>query len=61
MGISAGCLGRIISFYALGDTFVDNHVGQPGNMVKSDTRIFHASQKEGGEADDKSYCAMQNA
>ena len=44
----------------LGDALVDNNVGQAGDMFRSDTGIFDASQKERGKANDKSYCATQN-
>lgn len=40
---------------------VYDYVRQPGDVFRPDSRIFDASQKERGKADNKSYCATQNA
>ena len=58
---SAGSLGSVVSPFSLGDTSVDNNVGQPGDMLRSYARVLDASQEEGGKPDDESYCATQNA
>ena len=58
---SARYLGSIVSSFLLGDTSVDNHVGQPGDMFRSYARILDASQEERGKTNDESYCATQNA
>ena len=41
--ISAWRLGRAISLHLLGDALVDNDVRQPGDVVRSDSRIFDTS------------------
>lgn len=57
----AGYLGGAVSSFLLGDTSIDNHVGQSGDMFRSYARILDASQEERGKTNDESYCAMQNA
>lgn len=52
---------RRVFVHLLGDALVDNYIRQPGDMLRSDSRIFDAPQKERGKANDKSYCAGENA
>ena len=58
--MSVGRLRHTIQLHLLGDAMVDDYVGQPGDVFRSDAGIFNASQKECGKANDKSYCATQN-